>query len=104
MLRSSSPVPLSSTEGILRLTLGYVTGTSDAATGCRRQPRWAKLVPRHARRTHQPHPDLEPVPPDATAGGLRRLLQRQPSAPRLSQAAPLRPLPDDVIDLDTLRV
>jgi putative transposase len=48
--------------------------------------------------------DLEPALPDERAARVRGLLQHPPAAPTLNQAAPPRPLPVGVTNLDHFRV
>jgi hypothetical protein len=55
------------------------------------------------RRDAGPDLDLEPAPPDDRPARVRGLLQHAPATPPLNQAAPLRPPPDGVTDLDHFR-
>ena len=51
-----------------------------------------------------PDPGMESAAPDDRAARVRGLLQHPPPHRTLKQAAPLRPLPDGITDLDQFRV
>ena len=91
-------------EGFDAVSPRPACGSCAAASGCPHELDHRTVDRRMPPRASRPHPHLEPAPPPQDLGGLRASSHDHRPHMALSSAAPLKPLPAEVTDLEAFRV